>query len=150
MSGHTVASGASVAGGGVPTDENPEYGAYASHGVCLSEAKRWVDEDGTYIVRSLEFDVWGEGSDWQEALTDFGECFRAYVSHLIHLGGDEVATSDEQEQKAKAVARMAEVVQRHDQELHRRLDWPWRRNRQHDSGWHRPSKQGNSHLVSAG
>jgi hypothetical protein len=149
VSGQKQASGASV-GVSVPTEDNPEYGAYGSHGVCLSEAKRWVEEDGTHIVRSLEFDVWGEGDDWNEALADFGECFRAYLRHLIYLGAEEVATDGEQEQKAKAVARMAEVFLRHDRELDRRLDWPWRRSRRHDSDWHRPSKQGNSHLVSVG
>jgi hypothetical protein len=134
----------------LPTAEAPEYGAYGSHGIVLSEAKRWIEDDGTRVVRSMEFDVWGEGSNWEDALAEFGESLNALFFHLVELAREGRATEDELEIKSVLTQRLANVIEVHDRELRRRLDWPWRRGRHRASVWQGPSTQENSQLISVG
>lgn len=102
------------------------------------------------MIRSLEFDVWGEGANWDEALADFGEALRAVYFNLVELASEGRATVDELHTKAVLTQRFMEVIAEHDKDLRRKLDWPWRRTRQHASDWQRPSSSPeNSQLVSS-
>jgi hypothetical protein len=55
----------------LPTEENPRFGLVCYYSVPISSAVRWVDDHGTHVVRSDEFDVYGEGDSLREALEDF-------------------------------------------------------------------------------
>jgi hypothetical protein len=128
------------------TPDDPDIGAFGSHGIVLTAAQRWIEDD-IHVIRSLEFDVWGEGPSLKDAEKDFGDCFRAFYFHLVELASEGSATEDELQLKTLLTKRLSDVIAIHDRELQRKLDWPWRRGRQHSSGW-RPSTQVSSQLVS--
>lgn len=48
-------------------------------------AIRWVENDGTHVIESIEFDVSGEGKDWPEARDRFFECALDVFSHLADI-----------------------------------------------------------------
>src|SRR5690242_10933786 len=54
-----------------PTEQNPRYGVVCYYHVPISAAVRWVDDDGAHVVRSEEFDIYGEGDSLDDALRDF-------------------------------------------------------------------------------
>ena len=94
MSGQKQASDVEV-GVSVPTEAAPEFGGIALGGVPISLALRFVDEHGTYVIRSQEFDIYGEGDSFPEALNDFCGHAVAMMEYLAGLVEQNDATEDE-------------------------------------------------------
>lgn len=73
----------------------PELGTIALHDVAITAARRWVDAEGTYVVESTEFDLYGEGGSFDEALSDFAGHLNDYLGYIAELAESEDATDNE-------------------------------------------------------
>ena len=131
-----------------PTEGAPEYGALANHGVIISTGVYWVEDDGTHVFRSLEFDVQGEGNSKKAAFSTFVDNLEDFAVYLSELTQGDQATQHECEVLAKLAERYFEVNRRCGGEKVRlvAVNWPWGRStRQHGRDWHSQTK--NSSLV---
>jgi hypothetical protein len=99
----------------LPNEQEPEYGEVSlglngGPSVPLTEAVRWVD-DGVCVVRSLEFDVTGEGQNWPVALEAMLEHTRDYWGFLAELVAEGKATEREQRIEAMLGSRLVEAYE---------------------------------------
>lgn len=68
-----------------PTEDAAELGYLSVADALLSHAVRWIGDDGEYVVRSTEFDVYGDGDSWDEAYIDFFDHARALFAMYASL-----------------------------------------------------------------
>lgn len=80
-----------------PTEAEPEYGEVVGGGFVLSAARRWVDEDGTHVVESLEFDIVGMAADFPSALQNFVDRADDLFDHYADLAEQDELTDYERE-----------------------------------------------------
>jgi hypothetical protein len=135
-----------------PTRDHPAQGQFVVCGIVVSEAIRWVDDDGAHVVQSTEFDIYGEGEDWGSALADFrGHAFDLYLQ-IAELALKGEACEQEREVASVLGPRLLEAYQRaydnfeaarEDRGLLAVLNFGRRRQRQHPKLW-RPTTQPNS------
>jgi hypothetical protein len=144
---HSVARGRD----GKPTEDHAEKGYVGLHPVFLSQSERWVEEDGSNVIRSTEFDVFGEGATLDEAVQSFLIALFEFRQMLAGLSQEHRLTDHEAEMLAKLDERVTEVwTLIVDEEWNRPLfnvKWPWR-HRQQRKGWYPGSKLGNSSQLS--
>jgi hypothetical protein len=81
----------------LPTEADPQCGSIGVGDAVLSSAVRWVEDDGTHVVRSLEFDVYGEGETWDEAFSNFMAHADDLLSLLASVKEEGTATEHEEE-----------------------------------------------------
>lgn len=78
-----------------PTEACPERGEVSLfEGVATFPAEHWLEEDGTHVLRSLEFDVIAGGATLEEAMAAFHDKARDL---WVHLGELEEVTEGENE-----------------------------------------------------
>jgi hypothetical protein len=78
-----------------PSESHPEVGSVALHGVAVSAAVYFLGEDGEHVVRSTEFDLYGDGDDLQEALAQFVGVASDYLGYIAEEAGAGDATEYE-------------------------------------------------------
>lgn len=132
---HPGANGTGYAELAVPSEANPETGCITDHDVTLSAAERW-QEDGFWVIRSLEFDLIGSGETVQDAVDDFERRFYDLMQLYAELANRGDAAPHEVDRAILMVARISEVIRRHDAESKRffQLNWGRGNNRQQGHG----------------
>ena len=95
-----------------PTEECPEYGEVVTLDVVISAARRWIAPDGEHVIQSSEFEVYGEGQDWEEALSVFKGHAIDLVLMLSAVSASETDELTERERKVVKVLgpRVLEAV----------------------------------------
>lgn len=99
-----------------PSEEAPSYGELINHEVIITAGEYWLDEEGTHVFRSIEFDVQGEGSDEESAFRAFAENVEDLVAYLGDLVETGKATEYEYQDFVKLARRMLEAHARHERE----------------------------------
>jgi len=99
-----------------PTQEHPWEGQVEDHDVVLSTGFRYIDPDGTHVIRSDEFDLMGLGPSLQEAVDDFEQNLYEYVFHLAMLVEEQQATDRELGVANLLTQRLMQVVINHHRE----------------------------------
>lgn len=135
-----------------PTRDEPDLGEIVVCGEVVSQAIRWIDDDGAHVVQSTEFDVYGEGDDWPSAFRDFrGHAFDLYLQ-IAELARRGEACEQEREIASVLGPRLMTAYQRaydtfeaakYDRGLLALLHFGRRRSRQHPKLW-RPTTLPNS------
>lgn len=88
--------------------------------VDLTEIEWWVDPDGTFVVRSREFDCFAQDRSRDRAVSLFVEEVFDYGEMLADLIKSGEAVEEEREAFTKLSARLSEVYLA--QQKHRRRD----------------------------
>ena len=138
----------------MPSDDYPTMDAPANGLVStvvngqelpLSEAEYWV-ADGTFVVRSREFDCFAEGPDLNSALTAFGREVYAYADVLQHLTENGEATESERESFKILSQRLSRIyLEERRQQFARPRGWLRRRARSASRGsWREAIPAGSS------
>lgn len=135
-----------------PTELCPEVGkirtAFSPGELyLLSAAERWI-EDGTHVVRSLEYDLTVEGDDWDDAIQAFIEQSFEYLVLLAELVESGEATPGEHRAFDVLGSRAAKIVADEERRRERRRGFRLRKGR-HSSGgqWQGPSTPRNSSTL---
>jgi hypothetical protein len=144
-----------------PSQAAPEYGQIQIEDAVLTAARRWVDEEGTHVVESLEFDVVGLGSDWDNAIRNFVD----RAEELLDQYGDLVPgghiTDHESEIGGLLARRLVEFYQAWNRELAAYLEEAAQRKpslldallsrsravRRHPDTWLSQTRKTSSHLL---
>lgn len=109
-----------------PTEGSPETG-YVLYGDVerpFSAAFRFVDDEGAHVIRSVEFDVYGEGDTLDEAVQDFINHAEDYYDHLASLYEVGEAAENEAEQLALLGRRLRDAYLAITQALERERQEP--------------------------
>jgi hypothetical protein len=95
-----------------PTEDSPEEGCVCFFGIALSHGYRFVDEHGTHVIRSDEFDVYGEGDSLKDAIADFVFHARDLHKHLIVVAESDDVTENELRVASLLGQRLLDVYER--------------------------------------
>jgi hypothetical protein len=123
-----------------PTMEAPAHGMVATvvngRKLPLSEAEYWLHE-GTYVVRSKEFDCFAEGATLDEALMAFGRAVYAYAYALEQRDDHGEATESERENLRQLSRRLSRIYleERRQSSSQLRGLSRWRRARESRRAW---------------
>jgi len=79
-----------------------------------------IDDVGTHVVESTEFDLYGEGSSLQEALADFAGHLNDYLAYVVELAETGGATDNELRVGVRLATRLARVHESRQRELEER------------------------------
>lgn len=71
-----------------PSEARPDFGTVCLWGEPISQAKRFVDEHGTWVIRSREFDVYGQGDTFEVALGNFVTHASDYYEYIAEVARD--------------------------------------------------------------
>lgn len=93
-----------------PTETSPEIGQVSSGGVVLSRGERWVEDDGTHVIRSTEFQVVGEGGTLEQAVEIFVDNTFELALYLAELVDDGRATENEREMMSALASRVLKAT----------------------------------------
>jgi hypothetical protein len=105
-----------------PIEAAPERGRIEINGGVLTEAVRWVADDGAHVVQSTEFDVAGVGSDWPSATHDFLARAEDLFGHLIAMTEEGRATDADRATARALGQRILDFYQGWTAALERQLD----------------------------
>lgn len=101
------------------TEAEPEIGcaslSVGNRTIVLSEGERWLEPNGDYVIRSLEFDVIAGGSTFAEALTKFID---GLFDFALYLGQLDDPAENEEEMFHRLAPRLLDVSR----ELERRRE----------------------------
>jgi hypothetical protein len=103
----------------LPTEDHPERGVIGRGDVVLSKAEHFIDEDGTHVIRSLEFDVSAIADDVDTATSVFIDNADDYCSYLAGLARSGTAVQHELETLGLLTQRLLAL---HEQEREREGD----------------------------
>jgi hypothetical protein len=96
---------------GQPAEGAPEHGRVLVEGVVLSTAVRWVGPESAHVIDSTEFDLRGEGDDWDEALASFWGRARDWFNYVAEIHGDGRLSVPEAETVLRLGPRIIEIVE---------------------------------------
>lgn len=133
-----------------PTEHEPSVGyaglVVGGEDVVLSDGCWWRDSDGSYVIRSSQFDVIAGGSTFEAALGAFVRNVLDYWAYLAELDDPAENEAEMFRLLSPRLARVAQALARADERPRRRLTL--RRHRLRGEQWHTSSKQHGSHLPS--
>jgi len=110
-----------------PAEDAPEYGQVRVGEAVLTAARRWVDDEGTYVIESLEFDIVGLGANWTEAVSNLVDRADDLFDHLADLVPGGQITDTEGQAAALIGRRVVDFYQAWTRELETYLEEAARR-----------------------
>jgi hypothetical protein len=92
-----------------PTEHNPRRGEVVFGEVLLSEAEYFVDETGTHVIRSMEFDISAHADTFDDVVDHFLDNVEDYCSYLADQAQASKASEVELESLNHLVPRVLRV-----------------------------------------